>query len=363
MPGKTKSRELRRGWTTGACALATSSAAFIALITGKFRPQIKVMLPKGQQPKFLLSTAEKGDNWARAGAIKDAGDDPDITDGVEIISEVRLGKLNSGIIFEAGEGVGKVTLPGLPLKVGEPAINPKPREMITKAINSIAKKYGVPTDIIITISIPGGEKLAKKTMNGRLGIIGGLSILGTTGIVIPYSCASWINSIHRGVDVAQAAGLNHIIAATGSTSETAAREMLGFSEQAIIDMGDFVGGLLKYLKKKPFEKLTIAGGFGKLAKLSQGNFDLHSSRSQLNMDKLSIAVQEVGGDQVLAQSISKSNTALEALRLCQKNSVNIGNHIARQAKEVVFTVLAEDISVNVFIFDRDGLLIGTSDEL
>ena len=354
--------KLRRGWTTGAYAMATTGAAFKALVTKQKQSLIQIFLPKGQNPTISLCRLEIGNNWARAGAIKDAGDDPDITHGCEIISEVRFGKKESGIVFKAGEGVGTVTLPGLPLNVGEPAINPKPREMITQFILKLAKHLSAPTDIIITISIPGGIKLAKKTMNSRLGIIGGLSILGTTGIVIPYSCASWINSIHRGIDVARSANLTHIVASTGSTSETAVKQLLPLPEQALIDMGDFVGGMLKYLRKKPIPYLTIAGGFGKLTKLAQGNLDLHSSRSQINMNKLADLISEIGGSGALFKAVKKANTGLHVFEMCENEDIEISTQIARTAKEVVLASLGASIKVDILIFNRKGKLVGKSDK-
>lgn len=278
--------ELRKGWTTGACATACAAAAFRALHTGCFAPRVQITLPKGQTPVFELVRRELNEDFAIASVIKDAGDDPDVTHKAEIVVEVRFVKPGSGISYVAGQGVGTVTLAGLPLAVGEPAINSGPRGMIENAIHDICQELAVPGDISVTISIPNGEDLALKTMNGRLGIKGGLSILGTTGIVIPYSCSSWIHSIHRGIDVAKAAGIEHIAAATGSTSESAVAKQYNLPDQALIDMGDFAGGLLKYLRKSPVARLTIAGGFGKLSKLAQGHLDLHSSRSRLDLDDL-----------------------------------------------------------------------------
>src|SRR5260221_7877830 len=199
----------------------------------------------------------------------------------------------SVIGFRAGPGVGTVTRPGLPLAVGEPAINPGPRRMIAAALAELTGD-AMPPDLIVTISIPGGEALAAKTLNGRLGIVGGLSVLGTTGIVIPYSCSSWIHSIHRGIDVARAAGIAHIAAATGSTSEAAVAQLHSLPEIALIDMGDFVGGTLKYLRRHPVGRLTLAGGFGKLAKLAGGHLDLHSARSRLDIGWLADRLGETG---------------------------------------------------------------------
>src|SRR5882672_4152808 len=273
---------LRRGWTTGACAAAAARAAYAALLTGEFPDPVTVRLPRGQKPSFPLALAELRDGWARAGIVKDAGDDPDVTHGATIIAELAWAEAGSGIGFVAGEGVGTVTRPGLQLAVGEPAINPAPRAMIREALCELAEANGAPPpDVMVTIAIPGGERLAEKTMNARLGIVGGLSVLGTTGIVVPYSCASWVHSIQRGIDIARAAGFDHVAAATGNTSERAVQRLYGLPEAALIDMGDFVGGTLKYLRRHPVPRLTLAGGFAKIAKLAQGHLDLHSSRSRV----------------------------------------------------------------------------------
>src|SRR5260221_8161315 len=237
-----ESATLRRGWTTGACAAAAARAAFAALLTGRFPDPVSIRLPRGESPSFPLALAEWGEGIARAGIVKDAGDDPDVTQGALIIAELAWAEPGSGVRFRAGEGVGTVTRPGLPLGVGEPAINPAPRAMIEGALNDVAEANGAAfsggrgPDVTVTIAIPGGERLALKTMNARLGIVGGLSVLGTTGIVVPYSCSSWIHAIHRGIDVARAAGLQHIAAATGTTSERAGQLLYDLPEPAAIAM-------------------------------------------------------------------------------------------------------------------------------
>src|ERR1700723_406249 len=269
---------LRRGWTTGACAAGAARAAFEALLKGAFPDPVPVALPKGLRPEFALATHELGADFARAGIIKDAGDDPDVTHGALVIATVRLAPLDAGVTFQAGEGVGIVTRPGLPLPVGEPAINPAPRAMIRANLEEVAARLDASVDAIVEISVPGGEKIAERTANGRLGIVGGLSILGTTGIVIPYSCSAWIHSIHSGIEVARAAGLTHIAGATGASSEAAVQKLYGLPEIALIDMGDFVGGMLKYLRRHPVPRVTIAGGVAKMTKLAQGLTDLHSRR-------------------------------------------------------------------------------------
>ena len=275
---------LRRGWTTGACATAATRAALVALWDGEFPDPVEIVLPGGQRPAFALSLQERGPDFARAGVVKDAGDDPDVTHGLVVVSTVRAGLTGAGVTFRAGEGVGTATLPGLPVGVGEPAINPVPRRMMRETAEDVARGYGLPADVEIEVSIPGGEEVAPRTWNPRLGIAGGLSVLGTTGVVIPYSCSAWIASIHQGVDLARAAGHGHVAGCTGSTSERAVQRHYGLPDTAMLDMGDFVGGLLKYLRRHPVPRLTIGGGVAKLSKLAMGHLDLHSGRSRVSLD-------------------------------------------------------------------------------
>src|SRR5215813_13052535 len=188
-------RPLRRGWTTGACATAAAKSAYAALLTAEFLDPVAITLPRGEQPNFALATAWRDADAATAGIVKDAGDDPDVTHGALVLATVRRGAAGSGVVFRAGAGVGTVTRPGLPIPPGEPAINPVPRRMMREAIAEVARQHGAAGDVEIEIAIPDGESLATRTLNGRLGIVGGLSILGTTGIVIPYSCSSWIHAI------------------------------------------------------------------------------------------------------------------------------------------------------------------------
>ncbi len=230
--------QLRRGWTTGACATAAACAAVHRLWGGAFPKNVSITLPKGEMPEFELEVARHGDEWAEAGIIKDAGDDPDVTHGALILSRVSPGAPGQGIRFLAGEGVGMVTKPGLPIPPGEPAINPVPRRLISEVIHEAATQFGQTPDVDVTISVRNGAALARKTWNPRLGITGGLSILGTTGVVRPFSCSAWIASIHRGVDVARATGLTHVAGCTGATSEATVKKHYGLSDGAMIDMGD-----------------------------------------------------------------------------------------------------------------------------
>jgi cobalt-precorrin-5B (C1)-methyltransferase len=345
-------KPLKKGWTTGACAAGAAKAAWAALTQGAFPDPVAVELPRGVVASFALSRAETGAGWARAGIIKDAGDDPDVTHGAEIVVTVVARPAGSGLAFQAGPGVGTVTLPGLPLAVGEPAINPGPRAQILANMEAVK----APIDARLTIAIPGGEELAAKTMNARLGIVGGLSILGTTGVVMPYSCAAWIHSIHRGIDVARALGIAHVAASTGRTSEQAVQKMYGLPEQALIDMGDFAGPVLKYLRRHPIQRLTIAGGFGKLAKLAAGELDLHSRESTVDVGFLARLMAGLGAPAELVARAAACESAAQVLALAR--ALPMGDAVARAARETAMAALAGSIEVDVAVFDRSGTLVG-----
>ncbi|MFD1198526.1 cobalt-precorrin-5B (C(1))-methyltransferase [Brucella gallinifaecis] len=349
---------LRRGWTTGACATAATKAALTALITGEFPDPVGIILPKGEVPYFQLEYEGLGEGYAMAGIVKDAGDDPDVTHGATIISTVFPAPPGTGIIFQAGEGVGTVTRPGLQIPPGEAAINPVPRRMMTEICEQICAEYGLPADLVITISVPSGEEIAQKTWNPRLGIIGGISILGTTGVVHPFSCSAWIHSIHRGIDVARAEGQKHVLAATGSTSEDAAQAIYDLPDFAILDMGDFAGGVLKYLRDHPIEKLTIAGGFAKLTKLAQGELDLHSARSQVDKNFLWTIAESAGAPNDIKDRILFANTALEVLELTQSLGIDMATPIAKKAKETALeTLRGAPVEIEMIVTDRKGNIL------
>ncbi|MGR3634261.1 MAG: cobalt-precorrin-5B (C(1))-methyltransferase [Limimaricola soesokkakensis] len=340
---------LRRGWTTGACATAATRAALLRLWGGDWPETVSITLPRGERPVFAVAHRAEGPGWAEAGIVKDAGDDPDVTHGALIVARVR--EAAGGVSFRAGEGVGMVTRPGLPVPPGEPAINPVPRAMMEEAVAEIAADLARAPDVEITISVPGGAALAEKTWNPRLGITGGISILGTTGIVRPFSCAAWIASIHRGVDVARAAGLSHVAGCTGATSERVVQALHGLPDHAMLDMGDFAGGLLKYLAKHPVPRVTIGGGIGKITKLAQGAVDLHSARSQVDFAALAAlsGVAEVAG----------ANTALEAARLAPDLGQRVAvAALARLSERFGIAADGSPIAFDVVVIDRGGAVLG-----
>ncbi len=328
-------------------------------MTGEFPDPVEVTLPRGERPSFALAMTRKDEGSATAGIVKDAGDDPDVTHGALICATVRLGARGAGVTFRAGEGVGTVTRAGLPIAPGEPAINPVPRRMISDSIAEVAAAAGRAPDADVEISIPGGGALAAKTLNGRLGIVGGLSILGTTGIVMPYSCSAWIHSIHSGIDVARAAGLTHIAGSTGANSEASVQKLYGMPDIALIDMGDFVGGMLKYLRRHPVPRVTIAGGVAKMAKLAQGLTDLHSKRGVVDLEELATHAAKASGSTSLCEGILVANTAAEAFALAQAEGIALGDEVARAAQQTAADVVAgSDIAIEIAIFDREQNLVG-----
>jgi len=362
--GVTPNAPLRRGWTTGACATAAARAAFEALVTGEFPDPVEIALPRGKRVAFALARTASGLGWAMAGVIKDAGDDPDVTHGVLVLATVARIAPGSGVTFAAGPGVGTVTKPGLLIPPGEPAINPVPRAMMRAAIEEAARSLGASGDVRIEIAIPGGEAIAQRTMNARLGILGGLSILGTTGIVVPYSCAAFIHSIYRGIDVARAVGLRHIAGSTGATSEAAVRRLYGLEDTALIEMGDFAGGMLKYLRKHPVPRLTIAGGFAKMTKLAQGLLDLHSRAGEVDREWLAARLEELGARPDVADAARRANSALQILELARVRELALGDLVAAAAGTSAARVLeGSGISLDVAVFDREGRLVGRSGPL
>lgn len=353
-------RKLRSGFTTGACATATSLAAANLLLNDVCTEFASIQLPRGKIVEFKLERCERlNSNRAISTTIKDAGDDPDATHLATIFAEVELTP-EAGVRFHAAEGVGTVTRAGLSIDVGEAAINPVPRQMMTGHLSRLADECGYGGGFEVHVGIVDGEKIALKTMNARLGIIGGLSILGTTGIVRPFSCSAYIASITQGMDVAHANGVDHIAVSTGSTSEAYIQKKLGLADMALVEMGDFVGAVLKHLKKAPIAKLTICGGFGKISKLAAGNSSLHSHDSSIDFDFLAGLANDLGGSSELVKLIKNSNTSLQALEFCQAENISLANQICRLARESALSMARSNAVIDVYCVDKMGSCVGHS---
>lgn len=367
---------LRSGYTTGACATATSLAAAHWLLTGENLPCCTITLPRGQHVEFTFEQRELLEGAATFSTIKDAGDDPDVTHGARVFSEVRLSK-QPGIHFRAATGVGTVTKTGLPISVGEPAINPIPRQMISEHLHSLATSHQYTGGFTVAIGVENGEYLATKTMNPRLGIINGLSILGTTGIVRPFSCSAYIASIQQGIDVALSNDITHLFACTGNRSEQAAiahfsRPGQPVEDAALIEMGDFIGAVLKHIRKRQdprLARLSIIGGFGKLTKFAQQNLDLHSKSSSIDFTFLRQLATKLGACESTQREIEQANTSIEALAIfsTQHTDHNDGKCSSAFADKVCMLGAAfarqycpTSMAIDVIAIDKQSRIIGSA---
>ncbi len=291
-------RVLRHGYTTGACAAAATRGAALMLREQRLVDEVALNLPAGGTARFRLHGQQLLDDGASCYVIKDAGDDPDVTDGAEIHVSLQADFFTANrVVVQGGAGIGRVTKPGLAVAVGEWAINPVPRRMITEAVKEVFAMRCMPVTFTVTVSIPDGEARAKKTLNERLGIVGGLSILGTTGIVRPVSAEAWTATIDTALDVALASGCGTVVLSTGRTSELVAqnyfrREARGarreeeFPEEAFVMMGDHVGYALRACDRKGVRRVVIAGQFAKLLKIAGGHEQTHVASSELDLQQL-----------------------------------------------------------------------------
>lgn len=342
-------KELRRGFTTGTCAAAGAKAAAQALFASlrgikRKAACVTVTLPSGGLLDIPVKSVEVAGSKASATVIKDAGDDPDVTNGAEFITEVRFLKLNKkrpSISLKGGAGVGVVTRPGLKVAVGRPAINPVPASMIRKAVFEASKEAGVAPSVVVTVSVPAGERLAKKTMNPRLGIIGGISILGTTGIVEPMSLAAYRHSISCGTDVALAGGLDEVVFSTGRSSEKVVEARLKLPPASFILTGDHMGFALRDAGcRGGLARITVAGQFGKFTKLAAGHFETHCSDSSVEFDFLAGLCRKAGADKRTIEGVLKANTAREVFFILKDGGLGrvieaVGGLVKRNSSEIV----------------------------
>ncbi|MGA7677439.1 MAG: cobalt-precorrin-5B (C(1))-methyltransferase [Dehalococcoidia bacterium] len=273
---------LRSGYTTGACAAAAARAATIALLKQEVVNQVQVELPGANQANFKVNRCVFNRSQASCSVIKDAGDDPDVTHGAEI-SAVVSWKDKPGIDITGGKGVGIVTKPGLEIPVGKAAINPVPRQMIERSVREVAGNKLDNKGVQITISVPAGEELAKRTLNPRLGIIKGVSILGTTGVVIPYSVNAYTTCISRALDVAVACGCRQAVLTTGRRSEKFAQSELALAEECFVQAGDFIGYSLRECARRRLDKAIVWGMMGKISKLAAGHLYTNVSHSRVDI--------------------------------------------------------------------------------
>lgn len=358
-----RKRSLRTGYTTGTCAAAATKAALSALVSGDNLPKVNVSLPKDKHIVIDIAWIKfVNEKSVTASVIKDGGDDPDVTNGAEIWSTVSLLESSNKIMIDGGIGVGRVTKPGLGLEIGKAAINPTPLKMINQAIEEILEKqqknrYG----LSILISVPKGEEIAKRTDNPRLGIIGGISILGTTGIVIPYSTASFAASIRQSIDVSIAMGSDSVILTTGGRSEDFARSIFGNSvaDHAYIQIGDFIGFSIKQCAIKKIKKAYVIGFIGKLTKMAMGVKQTHVKGSNVDMNFLATLANNCGANNDLVKKIKLANTARHVGELIDQSGLSmfydvlceeVYNHLSKDSPS--------DLQIKIILLDFTGKVIG-----
>jgi cobalt-precorrin-5B (C1)-methyltransferase len=354
---------LRSGYTTGACATAATKGALLALVHRRSFSDVTIRLPAGQLVTFALKSSAHTDRDGRASVIKDAGDDPDVTHGAEICARVAWGGLDA-VRFLRGVGVGLVTKRGLPVPPGEPAINPVPRQMIAEAVAEVLADAGLGgTGVDVEISVPGGEALALKTFNPRLGIIGGISILGTTGIVVPYSTEAWLASVLQGIDVAVAQDCRHLVLTVGASGERFARAVFSFPEVAFVQVGPFFGDALRHCAVAGVGRASLMAMVGKLAKFAAGNESVHSQDSHQDFGFLAAVARESGADDDLARRAGAANTAQEVSDLLVEAGLpRFHRRICDLAREFGQTLCGPSCLLEVIVTDRSGNVLGRSPE-
>ena len=355
-PSKMETSGLRRGFTTGACAAAAAKAAAYTLINERPVDEVEITLPEGSNAVFKVHTVEYDQDRAEVTVIKDAGDDPDVTAGAEIGAEVTFFTTGFGIIVKGGKGVGVVTKPGLPVPVGHPAINPVPMKMIKEELCKVLKETECPLGLEVVIFVPQGEELSRKTLNARLGIIGGISILGTTGIVEPISAKAWTDTVSAAMSVAKACGITSVVLTPGRTSETAAMRIFpDLPEESFIQMGDHVGYSLAEAKKHGFVKVVIVGQFGKLVKIAMGSTRTHANDSTLELGFLASLAQDVGLSKRKTEGIKAANTAREVFFNMRKNGPHeLFEKIREKVGDTAQEVLGGGIKFECIMVDYEG---------
>lgn len=361
---KKKKGQLRTGLTTGTSATAATKAALQTLLTKKVVDEIQVTLPKGKTVLMPIAWTRIEDSAVTCSVIKDGGDDPDVTHGAEICSTVTLTHEIGIIKVNGGIGVGTVTKPGLGLPIGGPAINPVPLRMIKDSVNevlSISTQSLKSLGIDITITVPKGSELALKTDNPRLGILGGISILGTTGIVLPYSTASFAAAIRQGLDVGIAQKADTFILTTGGRSEDFMKLLYEekYPEHCYVQMGDFAGFSVKQCYDKGVKKILIGGFIGKLTKIAMGVKQTHVRGSHVSMDFMAKLAKEAGASEELFELIVKANTARHVSEIIDSNSLSgFYDLICREAVKQLENYSGKELLIEVILFDFEGNVVG-----
>ncbi len=347
--------KLRTGFTTGTSATAASMAAILSIINQKKIESVDVLLPKKDKIKISINRCEFDKNKACCSVIKDGGDDPDVTHGAEIIVDLELTSKPNSIEIDGGEGVGRVTKPGIGLEIGQSAINPTPRKMITKNLTQAGKKILEKNGIKVVISVPKGKELGPKTDNPRIGIVGGISILGTSGIVVPYSTASFAAAIRQQIDVVASMGDDAVVLTTGGRSEDYARKILGLPEHSFIQMGDFSGYAISQCTKKGIKRAYVGGFIGKFAKMATGVKQTHVKGSKVNMKFLSELAKKCNAEEKIIQEIKNANTARNVQEIVLENNVEgFFDEICSEVHKQMKSHSENKTAIEIILFDFDG---------
>jgi cobalt-precorrin-5B (C1)-methyltransferase len=352
-------RGRREGFTTGTAAAAAAKAACLVLIDRGWPETVTVQLPIGRALEVHINTLEWRDGTACAGVVKDAGDDPDVTHGAEILATVRRVP-EPGIHLRGGAGVGVVTQRGLELPVGSPAINPVPQRMIRQAVAEVLGGNEPEPGLEVTVSVPNGEELARRTFNARIGIVGGISILGTTGIVRAMSTAAWRASVVQAIDVAAANSIQHIVLTTGGRSERFAQQLYPeVPEMAFVEMGIFTGDSLKRACERGVPRVSVCCMIGKLSKMAAGKMQTHVAGNQVDCAFLARVARDAGGSEALAEAVTGANTARHVQELVEAAALTaFYAHLCERAAEQCSAVVAGKLRVDVVLFDFEGRVLG-----
>ena len=350
--------KLRTGFTTGTCATAASKAAILAITEQKKIESISVLLPKRDKIEIKIKYCDFQKENARCVVIKDGGDDPDVTHDAEIIVDLALTSKTNTIEIDGGDGVGRVTKPGLGLEIGEAAINPIPKKMIIENITEVAESILKKNGIKLVISVPKGKEIALKTDNPRLGIIGGISILGTSGIVIPYSTASFAAAIRQQIDVVRSMSDDEVVLTTGGRSEDFARKIIELPDHSFIQMGDFSGYTISQCAKKGIAKAYVAGFIGKFAKMATGVKQTHVKGGKVNMKFLSELAKRCNANSETIRKILGANTARNVQEIIMEEDVNgFFDEITKEVCNQMRQHSEGKIPVEVILFDFDGKVL------
>ena len=350
--------KLKTGYTTGSSATAASKAALLSIINQKKIESVDILLPKRSYIQIPINSCEFESEKAKCSVIKNGGDDPDVTHGAEIIVELSFtGKINE-IDIDGDEGIGIVTKPGLGLEINKPAINPVPKKMISENLREVGKEILLEKGIRVIISVPKGKELGPKTDNPRLGITNGISILGTSGIVIPFSTASYAASIRQNLDVAIAAGNETVVLTTGGRSEEYAKKIVDLPIHCFVQMGDFSGYTIQQCGRKNIRKAYVVGFIGKLAKMAAGVKQTHVKGSKVDMNFLSELAKKANANEKVIASIKKANTARHVSEIIKENNISgFFELICGETYKHMRKHSEEKVPIDVILFDFEGEIL------